>query len=94
VRNLYLLSYDIHDEERLHNVFTIALGYGERIQLSVFLCELSAREYTMLIRELMDTIDCKKDSVLLINIGQDKSRSRIKFLGKNIQLPERRAVII
>ena len=40
---LYLITYDIADDRRREDVATLLSGYGPRVQLSVFECELRSR---------------------------------------------------
>ena len=43
-RRRYLVAYDIREDRRLRNVATCMEGYGDRIQYSVFVCDLSEEE--------------------------------------------------
>ncbi len=43
-RRRYLVAYDIREDRRLRNVAACVEGYGERIQYSVFICDLSEEE--------------------------------------------------
>jgi CRISPR-associated protein Cas2 len=47
-RRRFLVAYDIRDDRRLRSVATCVEGYGERIQYSVFICDLSDMEMVSL----------------------------------------------
>jgi CRISPR-associated protein Cas2 len=63
----YLLSYDIRDANRLRRVAKHLLGYGERLQYSVFRCRLSQRQLERLQWELLKIIE-KDDDLLIIGL--------------------------
>jgi CRISPR-associated protein Cas2 len=44
LKNWYLVSYDVRDEGRLRKVQRVMLGYGFRLQYSVFRCLLTERD--------------------------------------------------
>jgi CRISPR-associated protein Cas2 len=44
-RRRYLVAYDIRDDRRLRQIASCMEGYGERIQYSVFVCDLSDQEF-------------------------------------------------
>jgi CRISPR-associated protein Cas2 len=43
-RRRWLVAYDIRDEVRLRQVYAIVRSHGDRLQYSVFLCDLTAVE--------------------------------------------------
>lgn len=69
MRRLYIVSYDIRDEQRLKRVARLLRGYGDRLQYSVHRCDLSDVERAILISKLHPLIDHQKDQVLFIPIG-------------------------
>ena len=65
-----LITYDIADTERLgaarlKRIADVCGKYGQRVQLSVFECRLSAARLARMIGEVEDVIDCQRDSVTL-----------------------------
>ena len=65
-----LVAYDIADTEgtgasRLKHIADVCGKYGQRVQLSVFECRLSAARLARLIGEVQDTIDRQHDSVIV-----------------------------
>jgi CRISPR-associated protein Cas2 len=69
MRTLYIVTYDITDDRRWRKVFTLMQGYGERVQYSVFRCELSARERIELIAKLTSAVKQDADQVLFFPLG-------------------------
>ena len=69
MRLLYIVAYDICDKKRLRRVFRLMRGYGDRMQYSVFRCELSDRERIELAAKLTSAIKHDKDQVLFFPIG-------------------------
>jgi CRISPR-associated protein Cas2 len=51
-RRGYLVAYDIREDRRLRNVACCIEGYGERIQYSVFVCDLSDQEAVLIPRDV------------------------------------------
>jgi CRISPR-associated protein Cas2 len=96
MRNAYIVTYDISDPVRLRKVFKKMRGYGDRIQLSVFRCELSAAELVMLRAALTEIIHARDDQVLVIPLGpvQGRHDAGITALGRPFVEAERRAVVV
>ncbi|PIF02466.1 MAG: CRISPR-associated endonuclease Cas2 [Propionibacterium sp.] len=69
-RQRYLIAYDIADPHRLREIMIILEGYGERLQYSVFLCDLTRAELALWERDVRNVIELKEDSVVVINLGQ------------------------
>ncbi|MBA9007283.1 CRISPR-associated endonuclease Cas2 [Thermomonospora cellulosilytica] len=60
----YLITYDIADDARRDDIATLLSGYGPRVQLSVFECDLpSRREATELRKRLRTLIDPTEDQI-------------------------------
>lgn len=62
-RRLWLIAYDIADDERRSDVEAHLLAMGERVQYSVFECYLSQQRLETLIRQLTQAIDPKEDNI-------------------------------
>ena len=52
MRNRYIVTYDISDDDRRTKIFTTLRGYGDHLQYSVFRCDLSSSERVSLTAEL------------------------------------------
>lgn len=68
------------------------LGYGDRVQYSVFLCDLNRIEMIQMKSDLADILDYGEDRILVVDIGpRDEGQSgtsgdgRIETIG--MQLP-------
>jgi CRISPR-associated protein Cas2 len=96
MRGVYLVCYDICDNRRLRRVYKTMRGFGDHLQLSVFRCELSARERAELISALAELIDHDVDQVLIVDLGPADGRASECFfaLGKPYTAPVRVAVIV
>ncbi|WP_129678148.1 CRISPR-associated endonuclease Cas2 [Candidatus Chloroploca sp. Khr17] len=53
---LYLISYDISIDRRRTRIAKILEGFGQRVQYSVFECDLEASQYQALWKKLARTI--------------------------------------
>jgi len=61
---IVVIAYDITDDGRREDVAMLLSGYGPRVQLSVFECEVrSVDELRALRAELRDRIDTLEDQV-------------------------------
>ncbi|MFO7181514.1 MAG: CRISPR-associated endonuclease Cas2 [Pseudomonadota bacterium] len=96
MRHTYVVTYDICDPRRLRKVYKLMLGWGDHIQLSVFQCELNARELVQLRSELAEILRPTEDQVLFVDIGLSEGRasSAITSLGRPYSDPERLAVVV
>lgn len=97
MRNRFIVSYDICDDKRLRRVFKTMRGFGEALQYSVFLCDLSPSERILLLEKLTPLLNHREDQVMLVNLGpaDGASGDRIETLGRALAVPlERVAVIV
>lgn len=94
MRTRWLVTYDISDPGRLRRVYRILRGYGDWLQLSVFRCELSARERVVLQRLLEEQINHREDQVLFVNLGPASGRGgeAIASIGR-VLVEKKRAVV-
>jgi CRISPR-associated protein Cas2 len=80
----YYVTYDICDPRRLRKVFQVLKGAGEHVQLSVFCCDLSARQLEALMLQLAEQIQPAEDQVLFVDLGPTEgvAGSRVRSLGR------------
>jgi CRISPR-associated protein Cas2 len=76
---LVLISYDINSSEnggqkRLRNVSKTCLDYGQRVQFSVFECEVDPTQWVFLKNKLLEIIDLEKDSIRFYLLGSNWKR--------------------
>jgi CRISPR-associated protein Cas2 len=93
-RRRYLVAYDIREDRRLRAVASCVEGYGDRIQYSVFVCDLSEEEVVSLRSDLEGRMKHTEDSIMIINLGHAGDSSRFLFLGQHEKLPSSAAVIV
>lgn len=96
MRNIYVVCYDISNDQRLRRVYKIMRGFGQHIQFSVFRCELSPRERIEMIAALTPVINHDEDQVLLVDIGPADGRGATVFqaLGRPYLSPQRHAIVV
>ena len=96
MRQTFVVSYDIADPKRLRKVYRLMRGWGDHIQLSVFRCELNARELVELRSLLAVIIHHADDQVLFVDVGPVEGRgtTSIRAIGKVYASPERRAIVV
>ncbi|MFG1555913.1 MAG: CRISPR-associated endonuclease Cas2 [Thermoplasmataceae archaeon] len=90
------MTYDIADPGRLRKIFSLLRGFGESIQYSVFMCELSPKEKAILVTSLHEAINHNEDRIMVIDIGSIEIAAfeRIEFIGKVIEITNRECIII
>lgn len=74
MRKTYLVCYDIRDDRRLARVHKITRGFGDRIQYSIFECQLRDVDLVRCRAALGNVIDHKKDQVLFVDLGPSEGR--------------------
>ena len=96
MRHVYLVTYDISDNERLRRVFKKMNGYGEHLQYSVFQCELSDKEHAQMIADLNPLINHREDQILLFALGPTEgyNASSTLAIGKPYVFVERHAIVV
>lgn len=82
---LVVVSYDVDTTDaagrrRLRRIGKICQDHGQRVQFSVFECEVTPAAWTHLRQRLLDTMDAEKDSLRFYFLGADGKR-RIEHVG-------------
>ncbi len=79
----FLLTYDIRQPRRLRRVHEIAVDYGERLQYSVYICDLTRQEMVALRARLRRELNLLEDSVSIFDLGptSGKTATRVEHLG-------------
>ena len=80
-----LITYDVATSDsagrrRLRRVARACQDFGQRVQYSVFECQVDPAQWTMLRARLMDEIDERTDSLRFYRLGANW-RSRVEHLG-------------
>ena len=82
---LVVITYDVNTEDsmgrkRLRKVAKQCVNYGQRVQNSVFECDLDAAQYRLLKAKLIEIIDKQKDSLRFYNLGSNY-QTKIEHFG-------------
>lgn len=82
---LMLVTYDVNVEtpagrRRLRRVARACLDFGQRVQNSVFECEVEPAKWTALRARLISEIEPSTDSLRFYKLGTD-GRRRIEHVG-------------
>jgi CRISPR-associated protein Cas2 len=82
---LMLVTYDVNTEtpegrRRLRLVARACMDYGQRVQNSVFECEVEPALWTALRARLISEIDDNRDSLRFYHLGRDGKR-RVEHIG-------------
>lgn len=94
-RTRYLLAYDIRKPKRLRRVHQVAMTYGQPLQYSVFVCDLTKVELISLRSALLEEMKTDEDSVSIFDLGPPTGRGIecIEFIGTRRTLPSDDAAI-
>ena len=93
-----LVTYDVDTTEkegqrRLRRVAKACLDYGQRVQNSVFECELTEVQLCMLKERIKGIIDHTKASVRFYHLNRNENR-RVEVLGVETSFNVNEAIII
>ncbi len=96
MRTVYLVSYDITDAKRLRRTFSKMKEFGERVQLSVFMCKLSDRKKKALETCLFNITDASSDQVLFFPLGLENrfNTTSVTSIGKPFSMSNRKPIIL
>jgi CRISPR-associated protein Cas2 len=82
---LVVICYDVSTVEpegqrRLRRVAKVCKDYGQRVQLSIFECEVDPAQWTVLRQKLIDEVNLEEDSLKFYFLGANWRR-RVEELG-------------
>ena len=82
---LILITYDVNTEtsagrSRLRKVAKQCVNYGQRVQNSVFECQVDAVKYRQIKAALEKIVDKDTDSLRFYNLG-DKYKNKVEHIG-------------
>ena len=82
---LMLVTYDVSTRDaagrrRLRRVARLCRDFGQRVQYSVFECQVDPAQWATLRARLMDEIDERADSLRFYRLGANW-RSRVEHVG-------------
>ena len=95
-RRRWLVAYDIRDDVRLRRVHDIVRSHVDRLQYSVFLCDLTAIEKLGLKSALREVVNQRTDSVVFIDLGEPDTQgsAAIEFMGTSLPMPTNGPTIV
>lgn len=93
-----LVTYDVNTEtsrgrKRLKKIATICLGYGQRVQLSVFECRVTRAQLEELEDRLVQTIDDTEDRLRIYRLAGPPER-HVKVWGREAEFDVRETLIL
>jgi len=96
MRRVCVVSYDISDPKRWRHVYRIMRGFGEHMQLSVFLCDLPPIDRVRMVAALECVIDHQEDQVLVIDLGPTETSpvKSIAAVGRSLEVRERGSIVV
>ena len=82
---LILITYDVETKDvdgkrRLRKAAKLCVNYGQRVQNSVFECNLDVAQLLKLKNDLLKVINLEKDSLRIYNLGK-KWEKKIEHFG-------------
>ncbi len=82
---LLLITYDVNTtdrpgQRRLAKIAKLCCDYGQRVQNSVFECDLDQTQYLFFKEKLLALMDTEKDSLRIYRLGNNY-RSKIEQFG-------------
>ncbi len=93
-----LITYDVdtsgeQGRKRLRQVACVCKDYGQRVQNSVFECEITDAQFLILKNKLMKIIDKQLDSIRFYYLNKNENH-RILSIGKQTSYNVDHAIII
>ena len=90
---LVLITYDVKTEtaagrKRLSRIAKICCNYGQRVQNSVFECDLDPTQLVLIKNLLLETIEKQADSLRIYNLGNNYQKKIEHFGAKCTYDPE------
>jgi len=87
---LMLVTYDVNTQDisgrrRLRRVARACQDFGQRVQFSVFECEVDPAQWTALRARLVGEIDQETDSLRFYHLGANAAR-RVEHVGAKATL--------
>ena len=93
-----LITYDVAvssdgGARRLRRAAKICLDYGQRVQFSVFECQVDPAQYVALKQKLRNIMDLEQDSIRFYNLGAEWDRRVEHFGVKQSQDPNKPLIV-
>ena len=79
MRHRYVVAYDVTDPKRLRAVYKRMCGFGDWLQYSVFRCDLSDVELTLMKAAVGAIINHAEDRLMIVDSGRADGRAARAF---------------
>lgn len=63
-----VVAYDISDDKRRNKVSKVMESFGDRVQYSLFECNMDDEEFAVMRRKLTSAIDVEKDLIRIYHL--------------------------
>ena len=95
MRRRYVISYDVSDDKRRARLYELLLGYGNHVQFSVFLADLTSQELIVLRGRIRNVVNEVEDQCLLVNLGRESRplENTLEVVGRPYQPPARSTIV-
>ncbi len=95
-RHRYVVCYDVREPKRLRKTHETMLGYGDPIQYSVFICDLSGSERLLMEEALRQVARLSEDAVHIVDLGPARGRTltKVRSLGSAAPPAPRRYTVL
>lgn len=90
---LFVVCYDIADNERRNRVATIAKDYGVRVQKSIFECDMDNEKCEEMEKRIAGVINEAEDSVRIYE-NCSECHGKLKILGSGEFIEEQEVYVI
>ncbi len=95
---LILVSYDVAVSDdggarRLRRIAKACQDYGQRVQFSVFECNIDPAQWTVLKQRLIEEIDSNRDSLRFYYLGSNWKR-RVEHVGAKESIDQEGPLIV
>jgi CRISPR-associated protein Cas2 len=97
MRHRWLIAYDVSDSKRLRRMHRLLDGYGDAVQYSVFVCDLTDVELQLLREQILRVMHQTEDRVMFADLGPmaGRAQSSIDFVGRaGVSLAEKPGAVI
>lgn len=95
-RKFFIVSYDVTDDRRRTRIFKTMADFGDRVQYSVFCCQLNPRERLQMENRLKEVLHQGDDQVMVVEAGKVEGQNPepdVDYLGRGWK-PEARSQIV
>jgi len=89
----YLISYDVRDDRRRNRLAKFLLDYGDRVQYSVFECDLTDKTLDSLLKGIVEYISTDEDNVRVYRLCAECVKHARSF-GSQVERPNSDIIIL